>query len=206
MTSGAFSSSAQLARKALGVVALVLAVLVGRVLQGAHTELHEAEAAEQAGNLDGAIAHHRRAIGWYVPLNPHGPRAIAALERISRERQAKGDHARALLAARSIQAGIASARSTFTPYRAELARADAQVAALLASEHSSGQSRAASPRDPSPLFSALAFLAWLGFVASALALVTQASDAHGRFSARAWPRLGALALCAGLFALFLALA
>jgi hypothetical protein len=200
------SRPADLARKALGVLALVLAVLVARVLLGAHQELGEAQRAAQAGDLEGAMTHHRRAIGWYVPLSPHGPRAIAALERISLEQEARGERGQALLAARSIRAGIESARSTFTPYGSELARADARIAELRSPDHSTMRAGGQSPPDPSALFSMLAFAAWLGFVAAAYLLVTRASDAGGRFGARAWPHLAALVLCAGLFALGLALA
>jgi hypothetical protein len=197
--------SAKFVRRTLGVLALAAAVLVARVLWGAHTEQALAERAMHAENVEGAIAHYRRTIGWYVPLNPYGPRAIAALERISSEQQERGQTARALLAARAIHAGIESARGLFVPYPSELARADARAAALLANRAQSSP-LPASPPDPNAFFSVLAVLSWLGFVASAFSWVTDAADASGRFLPVFRSRALALVLSAFLFALSLALA
>jgi hypothetical protein len=198
--------SADFLRRALGVLALAVAVLVARVLYGAHVEEGLAERAAHVNNVEGAIAHHRRTIGWYVPFNPYGPRAIAALERISAEQEARNEQTRALLSARAIHAGIESARGLFVPYASELARADARVATLLGTRAQSSPQSLTSPPDPSPFFSVLAVLSWLGFVASAFSLVTEASDAAGRFSLLARSRVLALLLSAVLFALSLALA
>jgi hypothetical protein len=183
-----------------------MAVLYGRVLWGSHSELASARAAEQARELDGAVTHYRRAIGWYAPLSPHGAHAIAALERIAADSAAQGKRELALSAARAIHAGIQSARSAFTPYGQELARADALMRQLAAEPSQPPSTPVLAPPDPSAFFSALAFLSWLGFVGSALALVTLGSEASGQLNARA--RVFALWLLASgcVFAGSLALA
>jgi hypothetical protein len=182
------------ALRALALAALVVALLVARVLVAAHGEYAQAVSAERAGQLDAAIVHYRRAIGWYAPGSPYGARAIAALSALAEHAQQQGDTARALAAQRAMAGGIASARSFFTPHQSalELAQQKAGVTTK-------------SPADPSPFFSFTAVLGWLAFVGSAFGLVLRGVDAEGRFAGAArWGGGLALGLAVFAFSLWLA--
>jgi hypothetical protein len=145
---------------AVGTLAIVLSLTVARVLWGAASEHEAARKAEAGGQTAEAIVHHRRALGWYVPLSPYTARSLAALERIASEARTRGDQATARLAERAIQGGLHSARSTFQP----------EASALSASESRLAPDAERAP-DPSVAMSLIAVLAWLGFVASAVALI-----------------------------------
>src|SRR5690606_7548635 len=107
-------------------VAGVFALLVGlRVSFESAAALEAAELAQRAGDVDAALAHHRGAARWSVPLSPYPPRALAALATIAEGAERAGDRPLALRAWRSVHASIRAVRGAYAPFADRLAVADA---------------------------------------------------------------------------------
>jgi hypothetical protein len=123
----------QVLRVALRVVAVIAAVaflMSVRVVSSSRDELRTADALRARGDFDGAVVHYRRSAAYYVPGNPFGEAAFAALTRIARDSESAGHLDVALSAWRSVRAAIMQARSFYTPHHARLAAADTHIADL----------------------------------------------------------------------------
>lgn len=204
--------------RALGIGGALLALVVVRVLVGAHGELRRAETLRADDDVDAAIVHYRRAAKWYAPGNPWSTAALEALRELGAEAEAEGETERALAAWRGVRGAILSTRSFYVPHRARLAEADAHLAELMAglpppaidAGKSRDQLRAehlALLRDVPRPHAGWTLLALLGFgawVSAAFLFASRAFDEHDRFLAAPARRfaalfvLGALAFSVGL--------
>ncbi|MBX3248494.1 MAG: hypothetical protein KF901_15060 [Myxococcales bacterium] len=209
MTSLRSKLNAPLARRAArvaGVVGILLAVVLVRVLVGAHGELRQGDALRAAGDVDAALVHYRRAAKWYAPGNPWSAAALDALRELAREAEDARRLQRALAAWRAVRGAILSTRSTYTPHADRLAEADERIAALMAAEppppidaHKSEEERRAEhlallrdvPR-PHPGWALLALLGFAAWVGAAFLFAARAIDAEDRFVPTAARRFGAL--------------
>ena len=113
-------------------LAIVLSLVTRAVWQG-RTALSRGDVALEAGRIDEAIGHWRRAARWYVPLAPHVGTAYERLEDTAKKAGAAGDQRVALSAWRGIRSSIMATRSFYTPHGERLENANAQIAALMAS-------------------------------------------------------------------------
>ncbi len=221
-TSRTFSTAKpELARRVargLAVFGSLLALLVVRVLVGAHGELTRADALRADDDLDAAIVHYRRAAKWYAPGNPWSTEALEALRQLAATAEADGETERALAAWRGVRGAILATRSFYVPHPERLAEADAHLADLMASlppppidaDKSRDQLRAehlALLRDvprPHVGWTLLALIGFSTWVSAAFLFASRAFDAHDRFVPAPAKRfaalfvLGAIAFSLGL--------
>lgn len=207
--------------RAIGVVLVVILVLSVKVLGSSRAELREADRARQSGELEIAVSHYRRAARWYLPIQPFADEALDRLLEIGDEAEASGDRVLALASFRSVRAAIMSSRSAWIPDGERLARADARIAALMASGEVpavdaalSEDERAAlylamleEDRDPVLGWALLALLGFFSWVAGAYLVFTRALDQDDHFvdgELKKWGTLFVVGM--GLFALGLSLA
>ncbi|MCB9614805.1 MAG: hypothetical protein H6721_05170 [Sandaracinus sp.] len=206
--SGTAPETARKLARAVALAGALLAVLVARVLVGAHGELRRGDALRMDDDLDAAIVHYRRAAKWYAPGNPWSTEALEALRTLGATAEAEGETERALSAWRGVRGAILSTRSFYVPHPERLAEADAHLADLMASlppppidaDKSVEQRRAehlALLRDvPRPhlgwtLLALLGFAAWVG---GAFLFASRAFDEHDRFVAAPGRRFAAVFL------------
>jgi hypothetical protein len=199
---------------------LLIAVLVLRVVTSAAAELHSGDKYREAGEVDAAVVHYRRAARWYAPGSPYHGQALAGLGALGNAAERAGDVDRALDAYRAIRGAIMATRSFQVSDRPRLLAADERIASLMAAlprpPGDAGKSYAALRRehlallsaDPGPkLFWTLVLL--FGFVLWVSALFgfsTRAIDDADRFIPRAARRWGALIVVGfGLFVLGMSL-
>lgn len=105
----------------------VLAVLWARSLVESAASHDRGERAEQSGDLEAAILHHRRATAWYAPINPWGDASLDRLVQIGDEALAAGRRPLALAAYRSAHGALASGRHVFTLHSAALRDVDSRL-------------------------------------------------------------------------------
>jgi tetratricopeptide (TPR) repeat protein len=201
--------------------ALVLAGLVLRAWVSSGAELAEAEAAQRGGDLEGAIAHYRRAAAWYFPGNARAAEAIEALFALGEAAEARGETTLALAAFRSVRAASMSARSVYVPHDSMRRAADERIAALMATgpvppldanrrpeeRRESHLALLRAERDPNVLWAMLALVGLVAWVTGGALLASRGLDARDAWvpaEARRWGTLIVLGL--GLFVLGLALA
>jgi hypothetical protein len=166
----------------LAVVLGVFAALAIRVVVEGRAALEDGHTAAQRGHTAEAIRAYEIAARWYLPLAPHVDEAYGELRTLA----TSGDAAVSLAAWRSIRAASRATRSLWTPHAADLASADAAIAAA-----SARIPQAATPdpawhrerlaRDPRASIGGLALAAagillWLG---GAIVLVRRGLDATG---------------------------
>lgn len=162
---------------ALAALGLVFALLVGRMLHGARSELERARAAGSRGDGERARLHLRRALAYYLPGNPWVEQAATELQRQAEREQRAGNSAAALESWRALRGALLQLRGSYQPYAERLAAIDDQVALLSAAQadaapawrnadgHQRLRARLAVPRDPRPLGVAaalLGFVLWIG--------------------------------------------
>ncbi|MDB4990981.1 MAG: hypothetical protein JWN04_6159 [Myxococcaceae bacterium] len=178
----------------LGLSLLVLLlVMSSRAVLEARSASARASVALAAGDLDEAIVRLRSSARWYTPFNGYARSSLERLELLAEQAEARGEHARALSAYRSVHAAIQATRSLYMPNPDLLARADDHIAALMASEpparieqHRSEAQRKADylallvAHDPSPLGVLLAFAGFVTWVGSAIGFLSWGVDAEGR--------------------------
>jgi hypothetical protein len=186
-----------------GVAGLLLAVLVLRVVTAAAAELKTADGYRQAGDLEAAIVHYRRAARWYAPGSPFHTQALAKLGAIGTAADARGDGALALSAYRAVRGAIMATRSFYVTEPKRLAAADERIASLMAAQPATpgdaGKSRATLrrehlallSRDPAPRlgWTLLLLVGFATWVSSTFAFSLRAVDAADRFvpgEARRW--------------------
>ena len=173
--------------------AVLLLVMSARAVLESRALAAEASVALKEGDLDLAVVQLRNAARWYTPFNHYARGSLERLELLARQADARGEHARALSAYRSIHAAIQATRSFYTPNPDLLTRADQQIAALMASEPAArieqGRSQAQrqadylallTPHDPNPLGVLLAFVGFVTWVGAGISFLSWGVDAEGR--------------------------
>jgi hypothetical protein len=208
--SGATDRVARLAVRAVLVALAVLAVLCSRAAIGARDEFGLAQRARQAGDVDTAVVHARRALRWYVPFDPVQHEALEMLLELARDAERSGDEARARRARQAVLAATAASRSFFVPHcdaRVEAARARAGgfggVVIGAGDPCRLGAGVFATDADPSGVAIALAGL--VAALSAAWRLASRLDSGPRRGSAASRGRLLAVVLC-GLVAFALGLA
>ena len=115
---------------ALAVTVAVLGAITARIVVSGEAEIAASTEALIAGDAHEAVVRARRAAGWYAPGAPHVP---VAYERLVALAQAAEEHKRrdlALLAWRGVRSTALETRWLIVPHRAELQRANAEIARL----------------------------------------------------------------------------
>lgn len=174
-------------------LAVLLLVMSARALFEARAQAAQANAALAAGDVDLAIVRLRSSARWYGPGNFYATRSLSRLEKVAERAERAGEHARALMAYRSLHAAIQATRSFYTPHQDQLVRADQRIAALMAREpaapiegaRSEAQRKAdylalLSPDDPSVSGVLLALVGFATWVGSAAIFLSWGVDAEGR--------------------------
>lgn len=189
--------------RGLAIVGVVLAVLAVRVVTASKAELAEGDRLLDMGEANAAIAHYRRAAGWYAPGNPYCLDALQRLASLGRRAEEDGDARLALTAWRAVRAGIMSARSFYTPNAERLREADEHIAMGMAAEEpapiDAGRSREELRREylemlrdtprPSPAWAFVLLIGFAAWVGAAYAFATRAVDGEDRLvpaEARRW--------------------
>lgn len=180
---------------AISLLSLIVLMLVmsARALLESRAESARASVALAAGDLDLAIVRLRSSARWYTPFNGYAQSSLERLELLAQQADARGEHARALSAYRSMHAAIQATRSFYTPHTELLRRADQHIAALMASEppariehHRSEAERTAdylallTPHDPDPVGVLLAFVGFVTWVGAAIGFLSWGVDHEGR--------------------------
>jgi hypothetical protein len=178
---------------------LVVGLLYGRALL-------EARGALDAGDRlaatapDEAIVAWRHAVEWYAPLNPYCGEAVERLAALALGPiDSPEARDRSLLAAESLRTGILVTRTLYTPFAAQLDPIEARIAELRGAEAAArtgqpleaevarqrGLLRASRERAPSPGWSLVTTLAFVGWIAVTWRGVRRSFDAEGRVQRRA---------------------
>lgn len=125
---------------ALGLSLLVLAVaaLTARAVVDGGREMKQSDAAFNRGELRVAIDHARRAAVLYAPGAPHVTRAYARLDAIAVGAEAAGQPETARMAWRAVRAAALETRHVWIPERAQLERANQNLARLEATDGAGG--------------------------------------------------------------------
>ncbi len=188
--------------RTFALVGVVLFLVAVRVVAGAQQELSAGDALAEAGDLEGALTHWRRAAKWYIPGAPFAGDAVDRMVGLAEERQASGDSEGALQGWRSVHAAALGARSLFVPYESARTQADEAIDAL-----TRGQAPpiAAVPPSGASVFFLLAVLGFWFFVASVLLLAHRAIDEEDRILSGPFRRYG-LATVVSLAAMIAGLA
>jgi len=208
------------ARTAL-LVGLVMAGLTLRAWVSCSEELELAREARDAGSLESAIDHYRRAAVWYFPGNVRSRDALEALLEIGHDAQERGDATLALAAYRSVHGASMSTRHLLVPGDDLRALADEEIATLMAdgtvppldANRSRDERRRLylemlrADRDVRLGWTLLALAGFAIWVGSAAAFLGRTLDETGAVIAREARRWGTgFVLGLGLFVLGLALA
>jgi hypothetical protein len=116
------------------VVVFVLGVLVTRAVWEGRGALADGDAALARGDTRTAIEHWSRAARWYAPLAPHVEQAYERLEQVATQAEAAGDPETAVVAWRAVRSAVLATRAIYTPHAERRTRADARIAALMATQ------------------------------------------------------------------------
>jgi hypothetical protein len=140
---------------------LVFALVAYRVSERGARELAESERAFDAGRLEIAVEHARRAATAYVPGAPHVQLAFERLAAVARGAERTRDLALARRAWRATRAAAIESRHLWQPHAARLAAAELELARL-AQGPEPGVEGALVPRpvplSPSPALRVLALM------------------------------------------------
>jgi hypothetical protein len=200
----------RLAARALGVIALLFAIVTVRVLASSHSALSDAERAASPDERRFLLGVAAR---MYAPGNPWSARALAALVDEGRAHEA-ADPKRALAAFREVRSAILATRSFYTPNRPLLDEANRAIARLTAALEGSGAAgdawhaarlAEAEREAPSVGWSVVALVGlflWLGAAAALFLAGFDANDALRRRPALA----AACGIAVGLALFFVGLA
>ena len=209
-----------IARAAL-LAGLLLAGLAIRAWSSCSEELARADEAREGGDVESAIDHYRRAAVWYFPGNVRARAALEALMEIGEDAQARGDATLALAAYRSVHGATMSARHVVVPHEDLRARADEEIATLMAEgtvppidAHRTPDERRSvylamlrEDRDVRTVWALLALFGFAAWVTGAAVFLRRGFDASGEVIAREARRWGTVFVVGlGLFVLGLALA
>jgi hypothetical protein len=135
-------------RRQVGIVlfglAVALGVIVTRLLIDSRQACRQGEAAQQRGDMTGAIRHYLDAGRLYVPGSPFVGQALDRLDTIGVALVNKGDYPLARSAFESERSALLGARSFYTPYADRLPGIERRIARLLAAEEGGGGTASAS--------------------------------------------------------------
>lgn len=196
----------------LGALGLLTAMLTGRMLYGARSQLKQARAARSAGQRDLQVVHLRRAMAYYVPGNPWVDQATRQLASLAREAEKAGQPDAALRIWRALRSAILGLRGPGQPFAdrlptinqriLQLARQQVRVAARLTTPAGTNalRDRLANPEEPRPGWTALALLGFVLWVGGSLALIFSGCTSQTRIVPRRfWILLGLVAFSLALF-------
>lgn len=207
---------------AAAVIFALLAVVGGRVymLQKRHFELAEKHYA--AGNLKLAVREYDTSMHFYVPGSPYTGRVAVRLWDMGMDFEEQGLLEQAQSAYSALRSSFYAVRSLYTPGKHWIEKCDERLAHIRASiQVRDGAIPPEQYEDmrekhlqvlrtdmaPSPLWSTIAVLAFLGFVASVAYVIFGGFGPDARLKARP-ARMGsvAAALCFALWVVALLLA
>ncbi len=117
---------------AVGLLLVVLGVaaLTARAVREGERQMRESDAAFNRADLTSAVLHARAAAVMYAPGAPHVRRGYERLLAIAVGAEAAGQKRTAESAWRSVRGAALETRHVWVPHRAELARADENLARL----------------------------------------------------------------------------
>lgn len=127
----------QLKTIAVNVVAIALIAIT---LIAANTQYRQwsqyakGEAAEKAGDLNGALSAYEAAIHMYTPFSPLVTSAAERLWKLAEDAQRTGDTQRALITYRALRSSFYSATWLLQPGEKWIKQCDERIAALLATQ------------------------------------------------------------------------
>jgi hypothetical protein len=178
----------------LAFVAALLFVLFARVtfltLSRGEAELSASERAFDAGELEPALRHARRAAVAYVPGARHVEAAYARLSAVARGAERTGDLPLAIHAWQAVRSAALETRHIWSPHAPELEQADANLARLCGSAELPAV--VGPPALVQPGWALLLGAGFLGALASLFWFCASAWTASGRWrpSRASWPALG----------------
>ena len=196
----------------LAAIVLILSVAFVRVWTSARTELSRAQTAQAAGEIDEAIEHFQYAARWYTPFSSASFDAIDALWRIGQEQEKQGKPTLALKAYRRLRGAILATRSMYSPFESRRVATNERIAQLTADEqlrlgHETirGRSRTELVADhlkllqddpaPSPGWSLLVVLFFIGWVSGGFVTIYKGLDASGKTRRPAFAKWLITSLC-----------
>lgn len=120
--------------KILLVIGVITAALTARVLISGEREIALSTAALRSGDPHEAALHARRAAGFYAPGAPHVRVAYERLIALAQKAESVGDKKTAVFAWEGVRTAAIETKWLMTPHADDLARANAELARLQASE------------------------------------------------------------------------
>jgi hypothetical protein len=111
-------------------IVLAFAVFSARVILEGESELAASDAAFDRGELAPALDHARRGATLYAPGAPHVQRAYERMVALALGAEAAGQPKLAFLAWQAVRGAALESRHVFVPRRAELERANENLARL----------------------------------------------------------------------------
>ncbi|MCC6662298.1 MAG: hypothetical protein IT375_01080 [Polyangiaceae bacterium] len=126
------SSARVLRSSAVGLLLVVLGIagLTARAVREGERQMRESDLAFNRNDLPGALVHARAAAVMYAPGAPHVGRGYERMVAIAVGAEAAGQKRVAEAAWRSVRGAALETRHAWVPHRAELARADENLARL----------------------------------------------------------------------------
>lgn len=115
---------------ALMLFVVAVAALTARAVIDGNRQMQLSDAAFNRGDLRVAIDHARRAAVLYAPGAPHVAQAYARLDAIALGAEASGNPETARMAWRAVRGAALETRHVWIPERAELERANQNLARL----------------------------------------------------------------------------
>lgn len=201
------------------VISLLLALLTARMLLGARKQLALADDASRRDDQAAVDRHLRRALAYYLPINPWWSTAAQRLRARAKDARQRGSAALALARWRNLRSALLALRSMGQPQATVVAEANREIASLVASSPKAARAlqtpegrrtlsrRLAEPPAPHPVFTLLALIGFVAWTSSALALCAKGLTAEVRLLPRRATMLGVgIVLGFGAFLLGLALA
>jgi hypothetical protein len=119
---------------AASAVMLFAAVATLRAVLDGEREISASDAAFDANDLHGAIAHARRAASAYAPGAPHVERGYQRLRAVARGAEASGRSDLAMLAWQAERAAVLESASLWHPFSERLEEANRNLSRLTASK------------------------------------------------------------------------
>ncbi len=118
----------------LAVIVTLLGVATARVVMSGEAELLASNAALDVGDPREAIVRARRAARWYAPGAPHVAVAYDRLIALAEASEKARRDDLALLAWRGVRVAVIETRWLFTPHPEHLARANEEIARIVAKD------------------------------------------------------------------------
>lgn len=172
--------------KALLIIAVLLAMVAVRVSYLQRSHYAEAEKQYAAGDIKLAVREYGTAMRLHFPLSPYTAKSAERLWQIGEEFQRQGELLRAQAAYSTLRSSFYATRSLYTPGRGWIEKCEERLASIRASmlleegriapgDLDSARLRhleaMRTDRAPAPAWAAIAFLSFLGFLASMAYLI-----------------------------------